>query len=362
MNGKQIIRSIAFLLVVFAVFVVLSDLFENGTNNNYDKRFYTYRQLDKDIVDAVFIGTSGVDRYWNSGRGFADYGIAMYALSSDAMPPWVYTNMIEEAFAYQNPQLFLLDVRSFLQDTGDASYMDARGRRVIDAMDFFSINRLKVALKTAAVVRPYNDSAYRETGISYILPFIKYHSIALDEDYSFDNHLGSKPHNYAGFYYSSARSATVKKQKPNEYKADYFEDLSAVAETHLYDLINYIRERKLDALFVVTPKVFDESEMGRLNTMLKILDEEGMPYAFFTVEDDPANELAVNLDWSQDFYNDAHVNYKGANKFTDVLAKYLLARYDLPDRREDERAVAYWGPMDEKINKLMQKYEKNQKK
>lgn len=45
----------------------------------------------------------------------------------------------------------------------------------------------------------------------------------------------------------------------------------------------------------------------------------------------------MGLDWQHDFYNSKHVNYVGAEKYTDYLVKYINENYELPDRRGDER-------------------------
>ena len=45
----------------------------------------------------------------------------------------------------------------------------------------------------------------------------------------------------------------------------------------------------------------------------------------------------MGLDWKTDFYNDHHVNYLGAEKYTDFFANYLASHYSLPDRRGDTR-------------------------
>ena len=43
----------------------------------------------------------------------------------------------------------------------------------------------------------------------------------------------------------------------------------------------------------------------------------------------------MNLDYSVDFYNENHVNYYGADKYTNFLAKFIKSKYEIPDRRND---------------------------
>lgn len=63
MTKKQVFRCIAFVLVVGMMLVVLCDLFELNNTSNYDKRYTTFRKLEKTplmpfiLVQAVLTDT-----------------------------------------------------------------------------------------------------------------------------------------------------------------------------------------------------------------------------------------------------------------------------------------------------------------
>lgn len=356
-KAKVIIRCVIFFLIVFAILVVLSDLFEGKNNHNYDKRFYTYRNFPKGTVDGVFIGTSAADRFWSPARAYVRNGHIIYPLSSDAMPGWLYTYAIDEVLAHQNLELILIDVRGFIQSNYKASVMDARARRFLNSLDFFSINRIKASFHTAKIISSINDPDYDEWGLSYLFPFVKYHSIWSEDDYSFDNHIGSKTHNYGGFYINKTLTFQAEPQTPVEYPTGLLRDLDPIAEAALYDLIDYINKKDLNVLFVVTPKFFPELEMGRINTILSILDRNGMDYVTFELSD-AGHELAVDLNPKTDFYDEGHVNYKGAKKFTDVFTAYLKKYYDLPDHRNDPVAQEIWDGVNNRLNSWLKQNSK----
>lgn len=356
-KAKVILRCVVFFLIVFAILVVLSDLFEGVNNYNYDKRFYTYRTFPRGTVDAVFIGTSAADRFWSPARAYVRNGHIVYPLSSDAMPGWLYTDVVEEALAHQDPELFLFDIRGFLQNNTKASVMDARARRYLNSLDFFSINRIKTSFKTARIINSINDPDYDEWGLSYIFPFIKYHSIWSEDDYSFDNHIGNKTQNYGGFYINKTLTFQVEPQKPVEYPEGLIHELDPISEDALYELIDYIKEKDLKALFVVTPKFFSDLEMGRVYKILSILNDHELDYVTFEMSDDEY-ELAVDLDPKNDFYDEGHVNYKGAKKFTDVFSAYLDKYYDLPDRSNDPEVKEIWDGVNKRLNNWLEKNDK----
>ena len=90
MTKKQILRCIAFVVAVFMTIVLMCDLFEYENNKNFDKNAYTYRNLPENILDGVYIGTSGVDRYWIAAKAYEEYGLSIHASSYDALPAWLY--------------------------------------------------------------------------------------------------------------------------------------------------------------------------------------------------------------------------------------------------------------------------------
>lgn len=362
MTKKQILRCIAFVVAVFMTIVLMCDLFEYENNKNFDKNAYTYRNLPENILDGVYIGTSGVDRYWIAAKAYEEYGLSIHASSYDALPAWLYTDIMDIALEKQTPKVVLLDIRAFYQDN-TVDLMDVRARRAIDAQPFFSLKRWEMAFKAVdkiheqslveieqaklkaeqqtdptlpEVVIPEERSKY---DFSFAFPFIKFHSKWSDK-YSVYNNLGSKEQVYGGFYMSPQRTIRKEPHARVVYDENRYSELDPITEEALYEVIDYIKEKKLNVLFVDTPQFLDESEHGRANTVYKILEENGMDYIHFY--QNGSSDFTIDLDNTTEFYDESHVNYYGAVKFTDAFAKYLDEKYDLPDRRKDESAASYW--------------------
>ena len=72
MTKQQITKVVAFCLIVCIMLLCLCDLFEHNNLSNYSRRIHTYRTLEEDTVDAVFLGTSGVDRYWIAAKAYEE--------------------------------------------------------------------------------------------------------------------------------------------------------------------------------------------------------------------------------------------------------------------------------------------------
>lgn len=361
MTKKQILRCCAFVLVVCCVLTILNDLLELKNSTNYDKRFNTYANFETDMIDTVYIGTSGVDRYYMAPKAFEEYGISSYTLSSDGMPSWLFVDVIKYALEMQSPELFIIDIRAFSQTNTDLKYIDARARRVLDAMDYFSVSRFRTAFTTMRYMRKASSDNPR-FDLSYILSFIKFHSKWSEDDYSFNKNLGSKKHRYGSFYINSGKSASVEVQEPVIYNPDFYTDLDPLSKDSLYELLDYIKENKLNVLFVDTPHFKDEYEMGTANTVIKILKENNLDYISYCETDKEGNFInCPEINRETDFYNDSHVNYYGAEKFTSIFTKYLNDNYDIPDRRNEKDVAEYWAEMSENIDEKMAKVEEKAK-
>ena len=357
MTKKEFGRCIAFLLVVCVTLYLLCDLFELKNTYNYDKRFATYRKLNENTVDAVWVGTSGVDRYWIAPKAYEEYGITLFPLSYDSMPMWLYESMIEEAYTYQTPQLIIADMRAFGQYNIDARTLDVRGRRALDMMDFFSVNRIKTAFTVMQIMHETFDEP--RFNLSYLLSFIKYHTMWKDDDYLISRHLGSKAHAYMGFHMSTNVSTLQTPLEINPFDYECYEALDPLAEDTLYALLEYASVNNIELLFVDTPQCKNEIEMGRSNALMQILEEEGVNYINFCETDEHGNFIYnMNLDLETDFYDESHVNYYGAEKFTEIFSAYLEEHYDLPDRRGDNAVQEQWDGIYDKIKNRIAKLEK----
>ncbi len=361
MKLKRILGCVAFVLIACVMLVVLCDLFELPNSSNFDKRYTTFKRLEKNTVDAVFIGTSGVDRYWMAPKAYEEYGMTLYALATDGMPSWLFTEVLDDIFASQNPELVLLDVRAFTQGSSSQEMMDTRARRVLDSMNMFSMARFDAALKTMRVMHEQFDEP--RIDLSYLFSVAKYHDKWMDDDYKLSNNLGNKESDYMGFYMASNTSATKEPQKVIPHNFDLTEPLDKLAEESLYEVLDYLKEKDVKVLFIDTPQIKDETEMTRANTLYRLLDELGEDYLHFLSEDQTAGPLhTIALDYENDFYNDGHVNYYGAEKFTAYLAEYIDANYDLPDRRGDADVQKEWDGKYDAIKEKIKDFEKKNKK
>ena len=333
MTKKQILRTVAFLLVVSVLLLTLCDLFEYE-NSHISERIDTYQDLPRNTVDAVMLGTSGMDRYWITPKGYEKFGLTVYPLSTDASPAWMIKIMLKEAVKRQNPKLVIIDMRAFTNSYNEGSKkFDAASRRVIDGLDFFSFTRFEAISTTLKLRMKTGDEEAERYDPSYFFSFIKYHSKWEFDNFSFDE-LDNPRSESLGFYMHSNNS--IKRQ------GEYFESaqtdergaLDPIVEEVFYDLLDYLKKQDYQVLFLDTPHCHSANEAKRMNTICDILTENGFSYLLC--------DLDSKYNRQEDFYNDGHVNYYGAEIFTEWFGEYLKSSYDFPDRRLDKKCDKDW--------------------
>ncbi len=338
MTKKEVLRCVAFLIVVCLVLVGLTDIFEMD-QISYAKRFNSYRCFEKDTMDAVFIGTSAVARYWLSSKAYDEHGMTVYPLAIDAMPAFLHSVMVDEALAYQNPELLIFDTRPFVQ-THTAENADVRARRVLDSMEILSVNRMNAALKTMEVIHNLDESK-PTFDASYIFSFAKFHTQWADSDFSVDTQYDKQKQEFGGYFPHEVMSIESNPKKVRQFAEDYYVDLDPLSEESLYELLDHLKETDVQVLFVDTPKILSKTEWGCANMVRKIVEERGFSYISYNFPSF-SDRVDNQIDPETDYYDGAHVNYYGAEKFTACLAAYLDEHYELPDRRNDEAVQKDW--------------------
>ncbi len=350
MNKKQLLRAVTFACVLLFVLYMMCNLFR-GSNNLAAKGFNKFYDLEDETVDAIIVGTSGIDRYWIAAKGYEEYGITMYPLATNAQPTWTMLNTIKEAEAQnQDIKLVVVDMRPFtVEYEVGAERPEAFSRQAIDLLPLISKNRVDAIERTIAHLQTINpDEEYDR--LSFYLPFIKFHPKWSEDNFTFKKFLNEES-KYLGFHVAKHHSTVQTTIEKRTEFTDETAEITDVAKKDLYDILNYCEEKGYEVLFVNTPHYLNQNSVKKMNTISAILEEEGIPYLNYAVVDESIYSL------EEDFYNDGHVNYYGAEKFTAIFAKYLDENYDLPDRRDDKNVAKDWDGVYDKIKKRIANWE-----
>ena len=351
MTKKQLVRVVSFVLVLICCFCFLSDVFQNGSNRRNTTPIRTYYNLERDTLDVVLLGTSGIDRYWLASKAYEEQGLGSYALAFNHFPAWLVKTMAKDVIKkHKDLKLLVIDMRPFT-----ASYVGAKSNRfenririVTEALPFFSTARFE-AIDRSLKVFSENVEDVNRFDLSYFFNFIKHHSRWTEDDFDVYNEVEYATSEYMGAFIHKSYSLRGMDAPVTTFETDERYPLDGVCLEYLYELFDYLDEQEYEVLFLNTPHAQSETEAMRMNSLCDILDKEGYNYIRY--------ELDSNLfDLQKDFYNPEHMNYYGSEKFTAVFEKYLADHYEFADRRGDERYYQWEGTYNN-IKKTITKWE-----
>ena len=324
---KKIIKLILFVIVFLCIYNVVFKVL--WTMPNSITSFY---EEPKDSLEVIYVGSSNAYAHYNTVLAYKEYGFTTGMLSSDAQPPSGIVYLIKEGEKYQNPEVYVIDMAGFIQDV--KLYSEGDVRKVTDTMKF-SMNRFD-AINNMLDYTDIDKSSY----IEYYFSFLTYHSSwkVINKSRYYNEDL------YKGFL---MKADTIIANPSEKQKWDYtYKDASEENTKIFKDLISFIKDNKLNVVFVISPRAFSNEQMEELNTFTKIADEEGVKLINYNFDDD------LSIDFGTDYYNPFHLNTCGSAKMTRHLSDYLVNNYELKDYRNEEEFKSW----DDEFDRLSQNY------
>ena len=319
---KPILTIISFSLVLCVLLYMLTYLAKPVTDNlERNEGFYSEKA---DSMDMVYIGGSASFVYYMPLTAWEKYGIVSYDYGSHTMQPELYKTMITEILKTQSPKLIIVDARAFQyrdkenidsQPPGEVPY-----RNMLTGMH---LSKNKIDFINENVGTRIDDQK-----TSYYFDLIKYHSHVFDfERKNIEMMFGQYKDKYNGFHFVQKYA----KIEQYDYRTDEKKPVSKDTEEILYDLLDYMDSTGIDYLFVVSPYAEKKEHKMTFNYVEEIIESRG--YEFLDCNE---HTEEMNLDYSLDLYNDNHVNVYGAEKFTDYISEYIMEKYSVPNRKDDE--------------------------
>ena len=336
-TGKHIIRTIAFLLVLaIAIWVVPGKVFSADSAVSYlrTQGFFAERT---NSLDAVFVGASNVYHFWQPAIGWHGHGIAIYNLAYPSMPITCFRYLITEARKTQPNALYIINLNNFKSRT-----ITDRLERFHTIVDYMPFTQEKVRfIKTIAELSGFSLKDQAEL----LLPFIRFHS-------RWDA-LKSWSYGVQKVKYKSSKTGNSAVQGVQDVSDEFvvYDTVRVMplqgAQQVLEDLLDYLDQERVNALFVTVPQVISMENQGHLNVLENMVERRGYPCL-----DMLSDYEAVGIDPRRDFYDKSHTNIHGSIKVTDYLADYLVEHYQFADKR-GQADYADWDSESEAYDKLM---------
>ena len=331
MNKKQTLKIVLFAAIF--LFVLQSLTYIIRTNGDVKDRFVGFYAEKENSIDVIMIGSSPVYPCFSGPQIWGEYGITCYPLSSNVQRPQAALGLVREAQKTQSPNLYVFEIKQFASDFNEDSDSMAYTRGVTDNLKY-SWNRV---LTINDMVSDVSDR------YTFYFDIFKYHSnwktMVLPSQIRCFRYEYPDP--WKGFV-----------QKAGIHPAEYV-DYSAIEEqmpipdyneNSLKELLAYLKEHNLNALFVLAPyQLESDVKQKNFNYMESMISEAG--YEFLNL-----NEHLTEMDFKfdEDFYDKGvHTNAIGSQKCSTYLAEYILERYPIQDKRGDQ-AYQSWDQAYEK--------------
>lgn len=330
---KYLIRTVAFLLVFAVAFFAVQSAF--GFNQSF--AYLNSKGFPKEkrgSLDGVYIGASNVHAFWQPLVGWADYGIAVYNYSFDALPAGAVKHLIEVARKRQPDALYMVNLNQFKNGKEDTEHIVTVLHRCLDYMPV-SVERFQCI---AGLSKTYGLNLAQQ--LELMFPIITFHARWNDlKSWAMGGEANDFKSSRSKAIFLTGRQDCTDKYTVEEARLPREE----AEKAELTDLLDYIDRTGVRVLFIKAPQAMGSGTQQYMNTLQDIVVERGYPCL-----DLHASLEQTGLDPCWDFYNPNHTNIHGSVKYTRCLAAYLVEHYGFTDKRE--------APGWESWNEAKQKY------
>lgn len=319
MTRKQAVQAVIFIAVFLYLLMTVTYIIR--TNGDVKDRFTGFYAQEEHTIDVAMIGSSPVYPYYAAPMLWGEYGFTAYPISTNLQRPVAAVHLTEEVRKTQTPQLYIYELRMYTAREGDLTNNMAYTRGVTDNMKY-SWNRIKT------INAMVEDVSERHT---YYFDIFKYHSnwktLVLPEQIACFRY--EREDDQKGYVMTDEVGPCEAVDTSNiEEKAP----MPEFQEQCLYELLDYLKENELQALFILSPTVMEEEKQKMYNYMDEII--AGYGYEFLNLND---YYEEIGIDFQTDFSDyGGHTNALGARKCTKFLGDYLTAHYELADKRGQE--------------------------
>ena len=317
MNRKEACKAISFILIFVLLLTGVSYIVR--TNGDIKDRFAGFYSEEKNSIDVLMCGGSTIATSFSPGYMWGEYGFTSYPISSNTQRPKAIKYLLEEAYKYQSPEVVVIELRMFTYEDELLKKDEPHIREVTDNMKY-SLQRIKTVHNMADGVETFEEK------LSYYFDIIKYHSnwamFFMPEEWEKIDY--SKPDLHKGFQHPEG--ILVHYDEYDKYiPTDKRAPIPVEQEEQLHELMNFLKEHKQQALFVVTPCIFGEEYYAQMNYMKDIVEAEG--FSFLNVHD------GVDYECATDYLDGGHSNILGAKKCSELLGATLNQTFGLIDKR-----------------------------
>lgn len=345
---KNIVGTLLFLAGAVVMLISISYILRPTDNGTGRWRFAGFYGEEKDTIDVVTIGSSAMYRYFNNPVFWEEYHLTSYNLCSASQLVEVVGDLIDEAQKEQAPQLFVVETRKFVKyddlkrKFGQPQQEEQDEDEITDAADGLEnvelrrvTDNMKYSWNRFEMIEKQVEGNWQQK-LDYHLDIIRYHRNweSLSDINDLKYYKNSKKNVKKGW----SSVFAVKPKKPIGVLENTEPlPIGKKAEEELVKLLEKCQKEQINVVFVSTPWVANEEQRRRNKYAGELIESYG-----FRFYDGNEHVEEAGIDYASDFYDGAHVNMWGAEKFTKAFGKYLVENYDL-DTKQKKSVEKSWN-------------------
>lgn len=297
-----VVKIIAFVVCFSVVFLSLNLIF----SRLYVTHIRSFYHMEKDSIEAIFLGPSQMYRGINAQKITDEYGVPSFDFGGDSQPLMITYYYLQEVLKRQKPKVVGVEVT-----------------KIFDA----SVNNEVITYSYPAMpltVEKYNSlktilNGDKFEAAKYCVPLIANHSwwnqinpIDIVTDLFRDH---SAEYALRGFRNSDV-AESVKIDFLGELDGE-IQEIPSDSIIAINNIVELCRQNDIQLVFFKTP-VAAEWTRNDSKIVKEYMAENG--FCFFDMND---NLDEIGIDPEADFCDDHHLNTQGANKTTDYFVRKL---------------------------------------
>lgn len=311
---KSIVRITSFIIILVLCLGYINSVFKVKYGDGiYDvTKFY---ELEDNTVDVLILGSSHAFEDFNTGTLWDEYGLSSFIFAGSVQPMWNTYYYLKEALKTQTPELIVLE-----------GYCTVFSSEFIDDSRIIKNN---YGLKWSPdKVESLKVSSPQERWREFFLEYSQYHTRykKLSRADFVKNQGNPLYEDWKGF---GCNMVTTPLESIDVRGVEERADLFEKTEKYYRATIELAKEKDIPIVVIISPYAgINEGEQKMFNTASDIAAEYGVPFFNCNLNNDE-----IGMDWSVDAGDVEHLNYRGNQKFSKYIGKYLVENYDLPDHR-----------------------------
>ena len=312
MRIKRMIQTIVFCIVFVILFRhVYKILSWKDTAGDYYSSMHSFYELEEDIVDVLFLGSSHCYCSVNNSILWDEHGISSFSLAISGQDLASTYHCLVEALKTQSPEVIMIELYGVIFD-GYA----VEGNLYRNTIQYKLSKNAYQAVD--ALVKDGQEGNYL---LKWPLVHTRYGELKKEDFQELPVYIG-----YHSEFHTQPQAPIV------PYEGEAADSLGENREYWLGQIMDYAKEQNLNICFFVAPYVAPDYEQMSFRRAEILAAERGIPIINMIDlhEECEIDERTDLCDW-------AHTNYYGADKVTRYLGEYLKGNYQLKNHYGDGR-------------------------